>query len=225
VSSEEQRAVFEHLSSIDRTSFDQSWEKLSEIAYRRSRTVTVRDEHDSLIGRMKQDAVVSGPPGARVLRVERQDSSGSFERSLWSRFSGDHSDVDDPSWASMVLPADPLFLAPQGPGFFQYAALEDTLIDGVPVDKYAVSVRPETSRQGLQRATLYLVDSTLVGVETLFSQQSLLFQEVSNFKVWLSPGTRESWLPVRAAASSTIGFPFARSRTYLIDTQYEPVTE
>lgn len=220
---EQERLAFERISSSDQTLLLGAWDALAAIPHRRERVVTVLDEEGQTVGRLRREVAVSGSAGSRSYEILAEDSSGTFEQSFWSRFAPGDMVGEDTDWASLVLPDDPLFLSAQGPGFFRYSQSKDTLIDSTSVSVLRVAVKPETERQGIQSATVYMSDSSIVGVEVVISQQSMLFQEVSHIGILLRPDGSGQWIPERTFARSTVGLPFARSRTYSVSTRYAPM--
>ncbi len=225
-----ERAAFERLNTLNRDVFDQAWATLAPFAHSQSRSVSVRDEDGVVVGRATRTIHISGPASRRTIRVVASDSSGSFERSLWSRFDNPGmSDVANEGlqmeWSDLVLPHEPLFLSDRGPSFFRYAVIGDTLIESLSVTIFEIAVRPETSRQGIQWAKIYLHETSLVGVEILVTQRSTLYLEVSNFRIMLSPISSGEWLPRTVALSSTVGLPFARSRSFEMQVVYSDIRE
>lgn len=240
---EAEQLAFEHLDSLDRTVFDSAWKSLDGLDYELERTISVHNSDGEVVGESNESLRISGNgPDRRITRLS-YDSVGVFEKSFWSRFSEPDS-LNDGRWPALVLPEDPLFLSRQGPSFFRYAVLGDTLIvdhsshecaDGcgvAPGDSAAVHgevvarveliARPETSRQGIQWARLYLRGSLLVGVELVFIHDSLLYHELSDFRIMLTP-SMGTWLPDHVHLRSTVGLPFSRSRSYGLDASYREI--
>jgi len=223
-----EQTAFEQLKTLDRREFDQAWEKLSRFAYSQSRSISVRDLDGVVVGQAAKTIRISGPADRREVTVISSDSSGSIEQSLWSQF--DTQGASETAfeetvwnWPELVLPEDPLFLSERGPSFFRYAAAGDTLIESALVTIFESAVRQDESRQGIQRARLYLHQGSLVGAEILVTQQSFLFHELSSFRIILSPGPGGEWLPAHVALLSTVGLPFSRSRSYEMLVTYSDI--
>ena len=214
----EQRAVDRAL-SVDRSTFDEAWADLERFGYTQDRAVVVRDEHGDVMGRATRSISVGGTSNERSVRIVSSDSSGSFEHSFWSRFSESDS-ADSGDWPSLILPEDPVFLASQGPAYFRYASLPDTVIGDQVVGVVLTEARPETSRHGIQQAKLYLDGDTLVGLEIFFLQQSLLYRELTTSKIFLTPRGDNTWLPSLLRVRSTVGLPFKRARTYELTSDF-----
>lgn len=223
VSEAESDSVFATVASLDRSHFYEAWGRLHDVSYRRRHIAAVRDDSGKEVGRIVREVVISGPADQRSVRIEHVDSSGAFDRSFWTEFAPNQTASDEPDWAVLALPEDPLFLTEQGPAFFRYAAVTDTVINATRLKRYAIGVRPESPRQGLQQAILLVQDSVLLGVDVLVSQRSFLYQEVSRVSIGLRKSPGGQWYPERASASSTVGLPFSRSRRYSIETEYTPV--
>ena len=208
------------LESIDRQYFDDAWARLSQFEYVRDRTITVRDDSGELVGQESQTIRFSGISDRRRVDVLSSDSTGTFERSFWSQFSDREVAGSVVTLPKLVLPDDPLFLSSRGESFFRYRTLPDTMFGPTMVDRIETQVRPETSRQGAQWAKIYVHDGALVGVDLSFVQKSLLYNEVSRFRVLLTRSSGGDWLPGVVRIASTVGLPFARSRSYEMRAEY-----
>lgn len=223
-----EQAAIERLNSLDRSVFDHAWSALEQYSYSQDRSVSVRDQDGETVAHAEQTIEYSGPAGARIGTVTSSDSSGSFETSVWSRFSDSGRSVSDDEvahedWAQLVFPSDPLFLSDQGASFFRYAIVGDTLIGDVTVTVLETVVRPETSRQGVQWARVYLDGPNLVGAEMFVAQRSLLYHELSNFGIMLTPISDGVWLPKNVTLESAVGLPFARSRSYEMRVSFRDI--
>jgi hypothetical protein len=219
VTSHDEERATARAQSIDRSTFDAAWKTLREFAYTQDRLVVVRDERGDIVGRATKSISVSGTPNARSRRIVSSDSSGFFERSFWSRFSEADS-ADSNEWPKLLLPEDPIFLATQGPAYFRYAPLPDTTIGGQVINVILTEARPETSRHGIQRAKMYLHQDSLVGLEVVFLQQSMLYRELSNSRIVLVHPNENDWVPGLLRIQSTVGLPFKRARTYELRSDF-----
>jgi len=215
-----QQAAIDGLASLDRRYFDGAWDRLTEFGFVEETRLTVRDGAGDVTGQTSLTERTNRSGGQSAKEVLTSDSTGVFEYSFWSRFSDSDASEDAVDWATLVLPGDLLFLKPQGPSFFRYRTLADTTIGNAGVQVVETAARPESKRQGIQWARLYLQGDYLVGVEVLLVQRSLLYNEVSRFRLMLTLVDGREWLPHSVHVASTVGLPFARSRTYELTKQF-----
>ena len=220
--------AFGQLAGLDRSTFDKAWKNLVEADYRQIRSISVSDQDGDVVGHATQTIDFSGRAGNRNVSISASDSTGSFERSLWSLFydpeiSATAQESAQEMWPSMVLPDDPLFLSDQGRSFFRYAVAGDTLIGGASVTMIETAVRPDASREGIQWARFYLQEATLVGIDVTLAQRSLLYHELSDFRIGLAPIDTGEWLPNQVVLESSVGLPFARTRYYRLSVDYRDI--
>jgi hypothetical protein len=220
-----EETAFELLTELERALFDEAWKDLRRFSYTRKQSISARDQDGLVAGKASQTIDFSGNPEERNVRISAADSSGSFERSLWALFydpeiSAAAQEVAQEGWPALVLPEDPLFLSKQGRSFFRYAVVGDTVIAGTTVTMLEIAVRPDAAREGIQWARLFLADSSVVGVEARVAQRSLLYHEISTYRLMLSPAATGQWHPYEVMLKSSVGLPFARTRFYEMHVAY-----
>ncbi|GMQ81839.1 MAG: hypothetical protein BMS9Abin05_1276 [Rhodothermia bacterium] len=215
-----QDSVHTVLNNVNRSNFENAFDRLSNYAYQRYVRTEQYDEQDFLIAYDEVRIQVDGPVDERTTTVERTDSAGAFDFGFFNRFVSENVESVDPvDLVPYVLPDELGYTNPRNSGRYSFRILPDTLM----WDRLArvIEVRAKRDladglnirvvRQFVDRAT-----NSLVGVYLERIDLGLLFREESNFYVDLRRADDGEFVPNNTRFESTIKMPFRG--TYKIRT-------
>lgn len=215
-----QDSVLAVLDAIDRTDFENAFDRLSNYAYQRYVRTEQYDEEDFLIAYDEYRIQIEGHANDRISTVERTDSAGAFDFGFFNRFVSENVESVDPvDLVPYVLPDELGYTNPRNTDRYSFRILPDTLMWDRLARVIEVRAKPDLA-DGLNiRVVRHFIDrstNVLVGIYLERIDLGLLFREESAFYVDLRRTDDGEFVPNNTRFESTIKMPFRG--TYKIRT-------
>ena len=207
------------LDSLRRGALQEAFANLPNVGYTRQVRTEQLDPAGGVVA--WEERLVRHPVGERP-RIQRRDSSGTFDLGMLGRFAEAEAPSPPTDLAQQILSEEPAFLTERNRYAFQYRLLPDTSLAGGPASVVAVRARPgpDGEQQPLRHTRLYIDKDTrqLVALRLHRVRHSLLFDEETRQYVRLRPLTARddtnTWVPAEMRFETRMDMPLRPSRRF-----------